>query len=302
MKTIEYLTTPGLREIFLPGVIAGLAIALFGGVLSVFVVMKRMAFIGQGISHAAFGGIGVAYVLGFGAAAAGGTGASVLGGQFLIVFLFCLLAALQVGMLTGGDPGRRGKRAQADTAIGIVLVASMAIGSLLLHIAEKRGRVSTVSWESLLFGSIVSVSEADAWACVIVGALILAILFAVRRPLTFWAFDESAAAAFGVNTRAMRVTLLVLLALATVTAMKLAGVVLATAMLVLPAAAAVQFSADARRVCVLSVVFALVGVALGMLLSFELDWPTGASIVLVLAGMFGVGWVKGRMWHRAAAR
>lgn len=300
MKTIEYLTTPGLREIFLPGVIAGLAIALFGGVLSVFVVMKRMAFIGQGISHAAFGGIGVAYVLGFGGVAASGAGA--LGGQFLIVFLFCLLAALQVGMLTGGDPGRRGKRAQADTAIGIVLVASMAIGSLLLHIAEKRGRVSTVSWESLLFGSIVSVSEADAWACALVGAMILLTLFVVRRPLTFWAFDESAAAAFGVNTRAMRVTLLVLLALATVTAMKLAGVVLATAMLVLPAAAAVQFSADARRVSVLSVAIALVGVALGMMLSFEFDWPTGASIVLVLAAIFGVGWVRGRAWHRAWAR
>lgn len=301
MKTIEYLATPGLREIFLPGVIAGLAIALFGGVLSVFVVMKRMAFIGQGISHAAFGGIGVAYVLGFGGAAAG-AGASVLGGQFLIVFLFCLLAALQVGMLTGGDPGRRGKRAQADTAIGIVLVASMAIGSLLLHIAEKRGRVSTVSWESLLFGSIVSVSEADAWACVIVGAVILLTLFVVRRPLTFWAFDESAASAFGVNTRAMRVTLLVLLALATVTAMKLAGVVLATAMLVLPAAAAVQFSTDARRVSVLSVAIALFGVALGMVLSFEFDWPTGASIVLVLAAVFGIGWVRGRTWQRASAR
>lgn len=290
MKTIEYLSDPGLRSIFLPGVIAGLAIALFGGVLSVFVVMKRMAFIGQGISHAAFGGIGVAYVLGFGGAAAG---ASALGAQFAIVFVFCLLAALQVGMLTGGEPGRRGRRAQADTAIGIVLVASMAIGSLLLHIAEKRGSVSTVSWESLLFGSIVGVSEPDAWASVVVGVAILATLFAVRRPLTFWAFDEASAAAFGVRTGAMRVVLLVLLALATVTAMKLAGVVLATAMLVLPAAAAVQFSADAKRVSVLSVLFAVGAVVAGMMLSFELDWPTGASIVLVLAGIFGVGWVKG---------
>jgi len=290
LKTIEYLSDPGLRSIFLPGVLAGLAIALFGGALSVFVVMKRLAFIGQGISHAAFGGVGVAYVLGFGGAAAGAAFSAQLG----IVFLFCLFAALQIGFLSSGETGRRGGKgnAQADTAIGIVLVASMGLGSLLLHIAEKNGRVATVSWESLLFGSIVSVSEADAWASGVVALVILGGLFLVRRPLTFWAFDEPAAAAFGVNVGLMRFVLLVMLALATVTAMKLAGVVLATAMLVLPAAAAVQFSQRAGRVALLSVAFAVAAVVAGMMLSFELDWPTGASIVLVLAGIFAVGWTK----------
>ncbi|MBX3389129.1 MAG: metal ABC transporter permease [Phycisphaeraceae bacterium] len=299
MKTLEYLSDPALRSIFLPGVLAGLAIALFGGLLSVFVVMKRLAFIGQGISHAAFGGIGVAYVLGFGAAAVGGAGGSgaAFSAQLGIVFLFCLFAALQIGFLTSGDSGRRGGRgrAQADTAIGIVLVASMGLGSLLLHIAEKQQRVATVSWESLLFGSIVSVSEADAWAAGVVALLIVGGLFLVRRPLTFWTFDEPAAAAFGVNAGLMRFVLLVMLALATVTAMKLAGVVLATAMLVLPAAAAVQFSQRAGTVTVLSVLFALCAVACGMVLSFEFDWPTGASIVLVLAALFGIGWGKSRI-------
>ncbi len=276
----------------MPGIIAGIAIALFGGVLSVFVVLKRMAFIGQGISHAAFGGVGVAYVLGFGTAATGAAFSAQLG----IVFVFCLFAALQVGFLTGGETGRSGGgRSQSDTAIGIVLVASMAIGSLLLHIAEKQHRAATVSWESLLFGSIVSVGAPDAWACGVVAVLILGVLFLVRRPMVFWAFDEPAAAAFGVNVGLMRFVLLVLLALATVTAMKLAGVVLATAMLVLPAAAAVQFSDRAGKALGLSVVFAVVSVLAGMVLSFELDWPTGASIVLVLAVLFGVGWVRGRV-------
>lgn len=296
MRTLEYLSDPALRSIFLPGILAGLAIALFGGLLSVFVVMKRLAFIGQGISHAAFGGVGVAYVLGFGSAAAGAASGAAFSAQLGIVFLFCLFAALQIGFLTSGDSGRRGGRgrAQADTAIGIVLVASMGLGSLLLHIAEKQQRVATVSWESLLFGSIVSVSAADAWAAVVVALLIIGGLFLVRRPLTFWAFDEPAAAAFGVNAGLMRLVLLVMLALATVTAMKLAGVVLATAMLVLPAAAAVQFSRHAGAVTVLSVLFALCAVAAGMILSFEFDWPTGASIVLVLAALFGIGWAKGR--------
>lgn len=236
-------------------------------------------------------------MLGFGGAAAGAASGAAFSAQLGIVFLFCLFAALQIGFLTSGDSGRRGGRgrAQADTAIGIVLVASMGLGSLLLHIAEKQQRVATVSWESLLFGSIVSVSEADAWAAGVVALLIVGALFLVRRPLTFWAFDEPAAAAFGVNAGLMRLVLLVMLALATVTAMKLAGVVLATAMLVLPAAAAVQFSQRAGTVTLMSVLFALLAVACGMVLSFELDWPTGASIVLVLAALFGIGWAKSRV-------
>lgn len=292
MKTWQYLTDPVYREIFLPPVLAGLAIALFGGVLSVFVVMKRLAFIGQGISHAAFGGIGVAYVLGLGAAA----GTAELSLQFAIVFAFCLLAALQVGFLTQSEAGRGSTgKSQSDTAIGIVLVASMAIGSLLLHIAERSGRVQTVAWESLLFGSLISIDATYAAVAWGVAAVIFAVLVALRRPLTFWAFDEPAAAAFGVRVQLMRLVLLFLLALATVTAMKLAGVVLATAMLVLPAAAAVQFSASAPRVLALSLVFAVASVLIGVVLSFEFDWPTGASIVLTLAAIFGVGWGRTRL-------
>ncbi|MFN9973154.1 MAG: metal ABC transporter permease [Phycisphaerae bacterium] len=77
--------------------------------------------------------------------------------------------------------------------------------------------------------------------------------------------------------------------------MKLAGDVRATALLVLPAAAAVQFSASAARVLGLSLVFAVASVLIGVVLSFEFDWPTGASIVLTLAAIFGVGWCRARL-------
>lgn len=292
MNTWNYLTDPALRSLFWPPLVAGLSIALFGGALSIFVVLKRMAFIGQGISHAAFGGIGVAYVLGLGGAASPAGYA----GQLGIVFVFCLLAAMQVGFLTSDRATRAGRGGtQSDTAIGIVLVASMALGSLLLHQAERLGRAPTVSWESLLFGSIVSVTWNDAWASLLVACVVLGAIIAVRRPLMFWAFDEHAAAGFGVPVQRLRLMLLILLALATVTAMRLAGVVLATAMLVLPAAAAVQFARDARGAAVLTMVFAVVGVLAGVVLSFEFDVPTGASIVLTLATIFGVGWTRARL-------
>ena len=279
MNTWEYLTNPVYGGMYWPPIVTGLAIATLCSLLSVLVVLKRMAFIGQGISHAAFGGIGVAGVLGLvGATLTPGQSA----GQFLVVLAFCLAAGLLIGWLS--DRGGT----EADTAIGIVLVAAMAVGAILILRAR-----SNVSLESFLFGDILSVSWTDAVIGWVVALGVLVTLWAVRRPLVFWAFDPTVARALGVSDRAMNLLLMVLLALATVTAMKLAGVVLATAMLVLPGALALRLSRRSRVVLVLAALAAVAGVLGGIVLSFERNWPTGASIVCVLAGTYGVVWVVG---------
>lgn len=276
MKTWDYLFNPIYGDMYWAPIVTGLAVAALCSLLSVLVVLKRLAFIGQGISHAAFGGIGVAGVLGLvGAAMTPGQSA----GQFVVVLAFCLAAGLLIGWLS--DRGGT----EADTAIGIVLVAAMAVGAILILRAR-----TNVSLESFLFGDILAVSWADAaigWA-VALGVLVT--LWAVRRPLVFWAFDPTVARALGVSDRAMNVLLMILLSLATVTAMKLAGVVLATAMLVLPGALALRVSRRSSVVLVLASVAALLGVLGGIVLSFELNWPTGASIVVVLAGLFAMAW------------
>lgn len=288
LRTLEYLTSAELAPLYWPGVITGLLIAVLCASLSVVVVLKRMAFIGQGISHAAFGGVGVAAVLGL-AASGGGLG------QTLIVLVFCLAAGLGIGWLS-----ERG-HTQADTAIGIVLVASMALGAVLLQVAFMHGRGGGIAWESLLFGSIMNVAWPDTAAAGVVAAGVIAGLWLARRPMLFWAFDEPSASAFGVPTRRMRLVLLLMLAVATVTAMKLAGVVLATAMLVLPGAAALQLSHRFGRVMIWSQLIALTGVLLGLVLSFEFDQPSGACIVLVLSGMFAAAWLR-RLWRARAGR
>jgi ABC-type Mn2+/Zn2+ transport system permease subunit len=120
-------------------------------------------------------------------------------------------------------------------------------------------------------------------------------LWIVRRPLIFWAFDPPAAAAWGVRGKVMNVLLMTLLAIATVTAMRLAGVVLATAMLVLPGAIALRLSKRSGRVVILAGATALLGVLGGLVLSFELgNWPPGASIVCVMSALFFVAvlWQK----------
>ncbi len=284
MNTIRYLTDDALAGLYWPGVIAGLAMAVMCAVLSVLVVLKRLAFIGQGISHAGFGGIGVAAVLGLTASAT--TPAPMHGiPQFLVVLVFCLGAALLIGVIA--RKGGRGEAAtHGDTAIGIVLVATMALGAILVS-ASRKG----LAWESFLFGSLLQVGVYDASMAWALAGLTVLVLWLNRRRMLFWAFDEPAAEAFGVNGSACGLVLLVLLALATVTAMKLAGVVLATAMLVLPGAIALRLSSRFWPVVLLSLGAAVVGLGGGLVLSFEADWHPGPCIVGVLSSMFAAAFV-----------
>lgn len=283
MKTIEYLFGPD--ALFLSALIAGLAIALQTSVLSVFVVSKRLAFVGQGVSHAAFGGAGVAVLLGF-----TGAGGSSYAAYLLIVGVFCVLSGIGIGLMSG----RRGVR--GDTAIGIVLVGAMALGAVLITIAGSRpgaGRIP--SWESLLFGQIVAIGEsAAAWSW-IVCAFILGALWWVRRPLLLWTHDEGAAMSVGLNEVGIRLGLMSLLAVSIVSSLPLVGVVLPTALLVIPGAAALRVSARLGWVMAVSVAIGLAGVVGGLVLSFERGWPPGACIVLALIVLYAIAYGAGRV-------
>lgn len=275
MKTLDYLLDPGTRAIFLPGVLTGIAIAIVCSCLSVLVVLKRLSFIGQGVSHAAFGGMGVAAVVDLAIVNMGLASGLPALGQLGVVLLFCMVAAFAIAELSD----RRGE--SADTVIGIVLVASMTLGALLLHVTFQHRGTGGPSWESILFGSLMGLAWHDALIAGVVSLGVLGTLWAVRRPLLFWAFDEQAAPAFGVPDRAMKVTLMVLLCLAIVTSMKLAGVVLATSILVLPGATALRLSDRLNAVLALSVLVGVLGVLGGLVMSFEMDWPPGPGIVAV---------------------
>lgn len=275
MRTLEYLLGPSAGA-FLPGLVAGAAIALQAGVLSPLVVLKRLSFIGQGVSHAAFGGVGLAFALGLAGAP-----------RFALIALFCLACALGISRVSG----RSGER--ADAAIGAFLVGAMALGAALISWASRAGVSGgggsgagrAPAWEQILFGSILAVSWTDALLACASALATSAIVFLVRRPLLFATFDAQAAEAFGAPVAAMRTLLLALLAIAVVTAMKLAGVVLATALLILPGAAALRLSARLSTVVGASIGFALLAIALGAVGSFEADLPPGACMVGALIAL-----------------
>ncbi|GJQ29286.1 MAG: ABC transporter [Phycisphaerae bacterium] len=283
MNTLRYLVDPMLRDLYWPGVVTGLAVACIGSLLSVLVVLKRLAFVGQGVSHAAFGGAGLVAVLGL---IAGAGAEPTLAGHpvtpgvattlsFIVVVLVCLGSALLIGVIA--DRGST----EPDTAVGIVLVVMMSAGAVMIHLSG-----SPVSWESFLFGSVMGLTWRDAALAWGVALAISTSLWGTRRQLLFWAFDPEVARVAGVRDRVMNAVLMTLLALAIVTAMKLAGVVLATAMLVLPGATALRWSDRLWPAVLLALGASLAGVVAGVVLSFETDWPTGPCIVAVLGAMY----------------
>ena len=270
-----------------PAIIAALVISIMGGALSIFVVLKRLAFIGQGISHAAFGGVGIALILGV-------NGASTPGaiGQLSIVVAFSILAALWIAALSRSHKGR------TDTAIGVVLSASMALGFVLFTIAESRhdhddhGHAAHGHEdehhiiEEILFGNILNTDWTKASIAIGVSIALLTLTWLLRRKLIFWAFDEPVIDAYGHNSNRLTNIFLSTLAIAIVMSMQIAGVVLAAAMLVLPGAAALNITAKLKPAFISAILIATVGAALGMLIGFQADLPIGPAIVLTQSIMY----------------
>lgn len=292
MRTIDYLFgPPELAALFWPAVAVGLLVSVLCAVLSPLVVLRRMSFIGQGVSHAAFAGVGLAMALGLGAGSAAGGDWGVL----VVVALACVASAVGIAALSD----RKGLN--ADTAIGIVLVTAMALGFVMIQHASEamraRDEAPGFGVESVLFGSVLGVRWGDVVAAGVVVAVEMSLLWWFRRGLLFWAFDEVGAVSVGVRTGLVRTLLLVMLALAIVVTMRLAGVVLATALLVLPGATALRCSARLWPVFGISAVAGVLGVGLGLVVSFELDWQPGPAIVLTQVAGYVVVRVVGAVFR-----
>ncbi len=271
----------------IPIIAAALAIATMGGALSIFVVLKRLAFIGQGISHAAFGGVGIALVLGVNGATTPGAI-----GQLSIVVAFSILAALWIAALSRSHKGR------TDTAIGVVLSASMALGFVLFTIAESKhdhdehGHAAHGHEdehhiiEEILFGNILNTTATKSTIAVVTAAAILLYLWSSRRKLIFWAFDEPVIDAFGHSSSRITNTFLSVLAIAIVMSMQVAGVVLAAAILVLPGAAALNLTAKLRPAFIYAIAFGVLGALIGLQIGLNTSYPIGPTIVLAQSAMY----------------
>ena len=282
------------------GLSAGIALALVCGLLSVFVVSRRMAFIGEGISHSAFGGAGLWYLLALVLPFMRGDLV-----RDLVVGLFCIATAVIIGRMAW-----RGHVSE-DSAIGIALVAGMALGVLFVDLrsglyaamrargAVPEGVVARVPFEDLLFGNIVYVTATDLWWAGGLAAVVLLAAALFFKELIFFAFDSEGATVFGVPAQAIHYSLLVVLAATIMIAMRMLGVILASAFLVLPGTIAFRWSHRMWPVVAISMAAAAASVFVGLFLSILTNFTVGPVVVMTLCAFLAASHLINRLRQRA---
>lgn len=246
----------------LRALLAGLGLALVAAPLGCFVVWRRMAYFGETISQG--GLLGVALGLLFNA------------DQTTSMLLVTVALALILLVLS------RQKIVPFDSLLGLLAHTALAIGA----IASMQVAGSQVNLTSYLFGDIFVVSPSELRWVYIGGALALGALFWIWRPLLSISVHEDLAAAEGVPVERVKLIFVLLMAFTVAISMKIVGILLAIAFLIMPAAAARPFAETPEQMATMAAIFAMLAVAIGFFISLTLDMPGGPSVVLVLAALF----------------
>ncbi|MGW8266231.1 MAG: metal ABC transporter permease [Longimicrobiales bacterium] len=255
---MEFLSYGFIQRALLTGGVLGVTCAILG----VFVVLRRMAFIGVGISHAALGGVAIGLLVGVPPVAAAGG--------------FSVGVAWVIGWIT-----RRGEVSE-DTAIGVFFPTAMALGVALISLSQTY-RQDLLGY---LFGNILSVGPGDLWILLGLAGISLGILALFFKEFLFLGVDEEAAKAAGLPASFLSYLLLTILAITIVAAMKLVGIIMVSAFLVIPAATGQTLGRSVEGMVWLSVASALASVFMGLWLSWLWNLPSGASVVLFAAFLF----------------
>jgi ABC-type Mn2+/Zn2+ transport system permease subunit len=266
---------PFAQGFFVRALIVAIVAGALCGLLSGFVTLRGMSYLGHGLSHSVFGGAAIATAIPI--AASGGIAGAIADQRLLLgAALWGLLTG--IGIVTVSRRGLIG----ADTAIGVITTASFALGLVLKSVNRRVER----NIEGSLFGSILGVDRADIITVVVVTALTAAFVVLAYRPLLFLTFDPQVAGVSGVRINVLDSALMLLLSLAVLATMKVLGVTLIAAMLVTPAAVARLLTDSFPRLLALGVVIGSVGAGVGMYVSYFTDTPSGATIVLVESAAF----------------
>ncbi|MFW6056444.1 MAG: metal ABC transporter permease [Chloroflexota bacterium] len=236
---------------------AGVLVSIACGVVGTYVVVRRMVFISGGVSHATFGGIGLAYYVGFNPIA------GALG--------FAVFAAMAMGILS------RRMHLSEDTGIGVLWATGMALGVVFVGLSDGYAR----DLFSYLFGNILTVKSSELLFMVLLDAVIIVTVIAFYKEFLAISFDEEFSRAEGVPTNALNMVLLGLIALTIVMVIRVVGIVLVIALLSIPPAIARQYTHRLSTMMWLAVVVSILLATGGIALSYIMDLGSGATIILL---------------------
>lgn len=238
-------------------VIAGSFIAVLCSTLGVFLVLRRLSLIGDGLAHVTFGGIAVG-----------------------LLFKFSpIYVALPVVMLSSIGILKLIEKARlyGDAAIGIVSSLGIASGVLMASVAGG----FNVDLFSYLFGNILSISIEEVIASIVLSVALVTVILLFYQELLLVTFDEESARASGVNTKRINTILVLLTALTVVLAIKMVGIMLVSALLIIPSVTAQQMARSFRSTIFMASIVGALSVVMGICISFTVDLPTGATIVIL---------------------
>ena len=265
MNVIEWFVAPFRYGFMQTAALAGALVAITCATLGVYVVLRRMAFIGDALSHTVLPGLVIAYLNQW----------NIFGGAIVAG----VLTSLAIGWLS------RRREVREDTAIGILFTGMFALGILLISTVR-----SFRDFTHMLFGYILGVTNDQLITIGVITLVVVVTLIALHKELELTSFNSLHAATIGLRADWLRYVLLVLMALAVVAAIQAVGVVLTSALLVVPAAAASLLTNRLPRMMVLSSCIAMVSALAGLYASYYLDVASGASIVLACIACFAVAW------------
>ena len=280
MNIVETLSTyfqyPFVRYAFLVGIL----IALCSSLLGVTLVLKRFSFIGDGLSHVAFGAIAIASVLG-------------ISNNMLLVLPVTVISAIL--LLRGGQNAR----IKGDAAIAMISVGSLAVGYLLMNLFSTSTNLSGDVC-STLFGStsILTLTGAEVLLCVVLSLLSIAVYVFFYHKIFAVTFDENFATATGVSASAYNLMIAVIIAVIIVLAMNLVGSLLISALVIFPALSAMRLLRSFRGVTILSACLSVVCAAMGLLIAILAGTPVGSTIVAVDIFAFCLCWMIGAVRAR----
>ena len=267
---IEMLNFEFMQNAFLAGIVLGVVLA----VVSFFVVLRRYSFIGVGVAHSAFGGVALGALMGI--------------SPTLTALGFAVVVANAIGYI-----GRQ-EKLSTDTAIGIFFSLAMALGVIFIGLSDKYN----TDLFGYLFGNILAITRTDLVIVSVVGAVVLFSCYIFFKELLFTAFDSEVAFVSGIPVVFLDHFFLTILAVSIVISIKIVGIVLVSALLVIPGAAASQVTVRYVPMIAVSIAVALISTTGGLIISYYADLASGATIVtfasLIFFIMVGVGRLRKR--------
>jgi ABC-type Mn2+/Zn2+ transport system permease subunit len=254
----EILSSAFMQKALLVGII----VSLISGLISVFVVLRQMSFIGAGISHAAFGGVAIGFFTGI--------------NPTITAIFYCIAVAIGIELVS-----RKGKVSE-DVSIGIFFASSMALGIVLVSLSKKYN----VDLFGYLFGNILAITDREVLLSLFMAVLVIGVIILFLKEIFLITYNEEIARVGGIPVRGINILFLIALSVSIVISMKIVGIILISALLVIPGATAQLFAKNLYLMIVTSCGVAVLSTVLGLFFSYEFDIAPGGSIVLTATAIF----------------